>query len=247
MCFNIYNIICVNIIDYMKKSKVNLPQKLIHFKSSDKSHHQEPDYNDLANCCSPTFCLITNNVNCGKSSLMKNLLVHKNPPYERIVIYSPLGEYSSEYTDDLDCELLDNVPDFEFFDKEQRNCFIVEDCDVKSLNKQERHLLGRYFGVYASHNNIDIYCISQNLFDMLPSIRRLANIVFLFKNNDDELMTSLARKFHLKPNDLKTIFKTFTKFDSLCIDDSRSPEYHLRKNIYEIIKLPQLEIYDCGK
>ena len=90
---------------------------------------------------------------------MKNLLVHKNPPYERIVIYSPLGEYSSEYTDDLDCELLDNVPDFDFFDKEQRNCFIVEDCDVKSLNKQERHLFGRYFGVYASHNNIDIYIV----------------------------------------------------------------------------------------
>ena len=44
------------------------------------------------------------------------------------------------YTDDIDCELLDYVPDFEFFDKEQRNCFIIEDCDVKSLNKQERHL-----------------------------------------------------------------------------------------------------------
>ena len=230
----------------MKKS-VNIPQKLIHFKSSDKDTHQAPYYNDLANCCSPVFCLITNNVNCGKSSLMKNLLVNKNPHYERIVIYSPLGEYSSEYSDDVDCELIDYVPNFDFFDREQRSCFIVEDCGVKSLNKQERYLLGRFFGVFASHNNIDIYCISQNLFDMLPSIRRLANIVFLFKNNDDELVSSLARKFHIKSNDLKAIFKTFTKFDSLCIDETRKPEYRLRKNIYDLIKLQQLEICDNGK
>ena len=77
---------------------------------------------------------------------------------------------------------------------------------------------------------------------MLLSIRRLANTVFLFKNNDDELMSSLARKFHLKPNDLKAIFKTFTKFDSLVIDDTRTPEYRMRKNLFEIVKLPELEI-----
>ena len=54
-----------------------IPNKLIRFKSSDKSHHQQPDYNDLANCCSPVFCIISGNVNCGKSSLLKNLLIHK--------------------------------------------------------------------------------------------------------------------------------------------------------------------------
>ena len=144
-------------------SKSDLPKKLLHFKSSDKQHHQQPDYEDLGNCCSPVFCMITNNVNCGKSSLMKNLLVHKKPPYERIVVYSPLGEYSSEYSDDIECELLDYVPEFDFFDRDVRSCFIIEDCDRKSLSKQDRYLLGRYFGVFASHNNIDIYCISQNV------------------------------------------------------------------------------------
>ena len=72
---------------------------------------------------------------------------------------------------------------------------------------------------------------------MLPSIRRLANIVFLFKNNDDELILSLARKFHLKPQDLKNIFNSFTRYDNLCIDETRSPEFRLRKNIYEQIKV----------
>ena len=183
------------------------------------------------------FCIISGNVNCGKSSLLKNLLVHKNPHYERIVVYSPLGEATTEYSDVIDCELIDYVPDFDFFDREIRNCFIVEDCDTKYLSKDERYKLGRFFGVYVSHNNIDVFVISQNVYDLLTQIRRLANIVFLFKNNDIESMSSLARKFSIKTIDLKNIFYTFSKFDSLCIDDTRPIQYRLRKNIFQIINI----------
>ena len=91
--------------------------------------------------------------------------------------------------------------------------------------------------MYASHNNIDVFVISQNVYDLLPQIRRLANIVFLFKNNDIESMSSLARKFSIKTIDLKNIFHTFSKFDSLCIDDTRPIQYRLRKNIFQIIKI----------
>ena len=214
-----------------------LPQKLIHFKSSDKDHHQQPDMKDLANCCSFVACIIAGNVNCGKTSLLKNLLIHKKPHYERIVVYSPLGEATNEYSDVIDCELIDYVPDFDFFNRDERSCFIVEDADTKSgLSKNEKYKLGRFFGVYASHNNIDIYVISQNVYDLLPQIRRLANIVFLFKNNDMESMASIARKFSLRVNDLKSIFHTFTKFDSLTIDETR-PSMRLRKNLYESIHL----------
>ena len=181
----------------MTKNK-KLPNEIIRFKSSDKDHHQTPDYEDLANCCSPCFCIIAGNVNCGKTSLLKNLLIHKRPNYERIVVYSPLGEATTEYSDVIDCELIDFVPDFQFFNRDEKNCFIVEDCDPKSLSKQEKYTLGRFFGVFSSHNNIDIYVIAQNVFDLLPQIRRLANIVFLFKNNDLECMKSLAKKFLLK-------------------------------------------------
>lgn len=214
-----------------------LPNKIIQFKSSDKEHHQKPDLDDLANCCSPVFCIIAGNVNCGKTSLLKNLLVHKDPYYERIVVYSPLGEATCEYSDVIDCELIDYVPDFEFFDRDVRNCFIVEDCDTKSLTKDERYKLGRFFGVYASHNNIDVYVVSQNVYDLLPQIRRLANICFLFKNHDVESMSSIARKFNIRILDLKSLFHTFTNHDSLCIDETRGAKYRLRKNIFECIDL----------
>ena len=215
--------------------KIKLPNKIIKFQSSDKEHHQTPDMNDLANCCSPVFCVIAGNVNCGKTSLLKNLLVNKQPHYERIVVYSPLGEATTEYSDVIDCELVDFVPDFQFFDRDVRNCFIVEDCDTKALSKEERYKLGRFFGVYSSHNNIDIFVIAQNVYDILPQIRRLANVVFLFKNNDLECMKSLARKFSVSLDNLKTIFKTFTKYDSLCIDDSRAVKTFLRLLMFNFI------------
>ena len=212
--------------------KTELPQELIFFKSSDKDHHQQPDYTDLCNCCSPVFAIISGNVNCGETSFVKNLIAHKKPHYERIVIYSPLGEATTEYSDVLDCELLDYVPEFDYFDRDERNCFIVEDCDTKSLNKDERYKLGRFFGVYASHNNIDVFVISQNVYDLLPQIRRLANICFLFKNHDIESMSSIAGKFNIKIHDLKHIFNYVLKrkYDSLCIDEYKrnpTPEIYI--------------------
>ena len=221
-----------------KKNKI--PKQILHFKSSDKDWHQKPDMNDLGNCCSPVFCIISGNVNCGKSSLMKNLLIHKDPPYERIVIYSPLGEETSEYSDVIDCELIDEIPEFDFFDRDVRSCFIIEDTDTKALSKVDKYKLGRFFGVYASHNNIDVYCISQNVYDLLPQIRRLCNICFLFKNHDVESMSSLARKFNIKILTFKYLFNHVleSKYDSLCIDETRDPEYRLRKNIFDIITLP---------
>ena len=51
-----------------------------------------------------------------------------------------------------------------------------------------------------------------------------------------ESMASVARKFSLRVNDLKSIFHTFTKFDSLAIDETR-PTMRLRKNVYELIHL----------
>ena len=50
-------------------------------------------------------------------------------------------------------------------------------------------------------------------------------------------MKSLARKFSIRLEDLKIKFRTFTTYDSLCINDSRDARYRLRKNIYEIITL----------
>ena len=91
---------------------------------------------------------------------MKNILVHKSPVYDRIVIYTPLQE-TNEY-EDVDAELINEIPDLSFFDKDIRNCLILEDIDPKNLSKVERTRLS------ASHKNTDIYNITQDPNDLLP-------------------------------------------------------------------------------
>ena len=76
-------------------SKQQLPKKIINFNSADKDFHQKPD-EDIANFPSPVIAILFGNVNCGKSRLMKNILVHKSPVYERIVIYTPLEDDDEE-------------------------------------------------------------------------------------------------------------------------------------------------------
>ena len=87
----------------MSKTKSKLPNKIYNFKSSDKNWHQtfeDTTAKDLANFCSPYICLICNNKNCGKTKLAKNIIAHKQQPYEHIIVYSPIPD-TKEYTDDL--------------------------------------------------------------------------------------------------------------------------------------------------
>ena len=149
-------------------SKQQLPKKIINFSSADKDFHQKPDQNDIANFPSPVIAILFGNVNVGKSRTMKNILVHKSPVYERIVIYTPLeddndeeeeeeeGEEKKEYGK-VEAEYVHEIPDLSFFNKKIRNCFILEDVDPKNLSKVERVRLSKLFRVGASHKNIDIY------------------------------------------------------------------------------------------
>ena len=117
-------------------SKQQLPNKIINFNSADKDFHQKPDENDIANFPSPVIAILFGNVNCGKTRIMKNILCHKSPVYERIVIYTPLEE-TNEY-EDVDAELINEIPDLSFFDKDIRNCLILEDIYPKNLTRAQR-------------------------------------------------------------------------------------------------------------
>ena len=130
-----------------------------------------------------------------------------------------------------------------FFYKEQRNLFVCEDISPKELSKDEKSRLAKFFSFIGSHKQVDIICISQNCTDILPSMRRLANYCFLFKNHDIKHTSEIAKKINITPKQLHYIFNNIctTLFDSLLIDETRSPEYRLRKNVYQIIKLPELK------
>ena len=197
------------------KNKTNekLPQKLIPFNSADKEWHEKEDINDLANLPSPIVCIIFGNLNCGKSRTCKNILCHKSTHYERIVVYSPL-KVTDEY-DCIDSELVNEAPSIDDFDSSLRNCLILDDISTKTLNKFEKNNLTELFRVGASHNQIDIFCITQDCSDLLPICRRIANTIIMFKNNDLRHLFEIAQKFHLTVPMIKHIFTNICKIDMI--------------------------------
>ena len=96
------------------------------------------------------FSFISGNENVENTRLLTNLFIHKSPHYERAVIYSPQGEATTEYSDVIDCDLVDYAPDFDFFDSETLSCFVLEDCEPKLITKDERYKQGRFSGVDAT-------------------------------------------------------------------------------------------------
>ena len=101
---------------------------------------------DYANIPSPSFIVLSGTKNCGISSLCNNLIAHKNKPYTHICVFSPLGEDSTEYSEGIDCEMITDVRDASF-NRNDRNLFIVEDCDIKSMNKEQRCIISIFFQI----------------------------------------------------------------------------------------------------
>ena len=226
----------------MSKAKSKLPNKIYNFKSSDKDWHQtfeDTTAKDLANFCSPYICLICNNKNCGKSRTGLNIVAHKQPPYEHIVVYSPIPD-TKEYTEKIDCEMINDINDvYGKFNPEERNLFLLDDLDMKSLKKNDQKILCNFLRFECTHHQIDIIMINQSVYDLLPVARKIADYTILFGVNDQEFMRSLARRFDVELDLFKYIFKHYIteKTDSLLIDDKSPSHLRFRKNLFEIVKV----------
>jgi phage terminase small subunit len=128
------------------------------------------------------------------------------------------------------------LPDIEDIDTDKRNLIIIEDLEYKTMSREQRALLDRYFGCYSTHCNVSLYLTAQDAISIPATIRRMASHVFIWKSNDINHMAILSSRFGLTPKDLSYIFKNLltSPHDSLLIDSTR-PTCRYRKNIFEII------------
>ena len=91
------------------------------------------------------------------------------------------------------------------FDRNDRNLFIVEDCDIKSMYKKQRPIISIFFRSEGRHNQVDCIIICQNMFDNLPIVRRVCNVCFVFPCHDIQYLHSLNTLFNIPLPDLKHI------------------------------------------
>ena len=170
-----------------------LKNKLIVLPNEDKLWHEEPT-NDLISFPHPfRICLIAP-PNSGKSLILKNILLHIEPPFE--AIYLVHNDVDTQEYNNIDLEYIDNtIPSIDEFDSTRKNLLIIEDIDFKNMNKAQKTILDRHMGTNSTHKNISIMLTAQDGFNVPPSIRRMCSVLCLWKGHDLNALTIMSSRF----------------------------------------------------
>lgn len=219
------------------KIKAKLPNEIIALPNADKAFHEKwhPKRN-LLNIPHPFRCVLMGRPNVGKTTIIKNIILRANPAFKEIFVIHCDAEYTKEY-DDLGAKMLSEIPAPEEWEGKNKTMVVIDDVEIKMMDKRQRRNLDRLFGYVSTHKNISVILTAQDPFNIVPIVRRCSNLWVLWRGIDLDAMNSISRKAGLQSHQLKTIFDELmpNQKDSLWIDlTDRSPA-PMRKNGYEVI------------
>lgn len=211
-----------------------LPKKIIPLKNKDKEDHEHwYKGRDLMDFPAP-FCMYICGIrNCGKSTLIKNILARSS--FDSGMLYHFDGANTLEY-DDSDLEIIDSIPPNSEIEKEGKKVLIIEDIPYDTLSQDEKINLQGLLK-YCTHKNLSIIVTGHDFSTSFPAqVRRLFNIFILYKVPDVSSLGSIGTKVGIKNSDFIDLFKLCeSDHDNICIDLTKSSPAPLRFNIYKKI------------
>lgn len=217
--------------------KYKLPNELIVIPNPDKSWHAKwTPKTGMLNLPHPFRGVLMGPPNSGKTLIIKNILLHADPPFEEVFVVHCDAEFTKEY-DDVEATMLSEIPAPEEWEGLVKTLVIIDDIELTQMKKDQKRNLDRLFGFVSTHKNISVLLTSQEVFSIPPIVRRCSNLWVLWRMNDLDSMSRTARKCGLSADALKSIFDNVMdkKTDSLWVDMTDKSPYPLRKNGFTII------------
>lgn len=227
-----------------KKKIVPLPNALVILENPDKTWHEQWTVKrGILNFPHPTRIVLAGPPNRGKTNVIKNLILHQNPPFEKIIVVHISPEFTHEYDDLMDSDdvfkMVGAIPPFKEFTDGLKTLVILEDLNFKGMKPDQKFRINRLFGNWSTHNGISVYATTQDWFAMHPDVKRLSNVFILWEGVDRRSMSQIALKVGLTADHLKRLFSlTKVKFDSIWMDLTAGSPFPLRMNGFQII--PQI-------
>jgi hypothetical protein len=225
-----------------KKPLPRVPKAIIPIHSSDKRHIEvwdEKRARDLANFPSPFRMLLLGVPNCGKTSTIKNLVMHARPRFQRVYVIHPDIEYSKEYDDLEATDMFSDIPDLKFWcdineGNYKKTLCILDDLEFEKNAKQRLENLTVLFRYASSHKGISIMLAHQNFFSVPIIVKKLSNIYVCWKPQALNEMAMIENRVGLEAGVMRDLFATVaTKpTDSICIDRTRDTPAPVRINIF---------------
>ena len=218
-------------------SKNTLPKEIIALPNIDKQFHEKWNQKrDMLNIAHPFRGVFLGPPNCGKGTVVTNILLRAKPEFEEIFVIHCDPEYTKEW-ESIGATMLDDIPAPEEWEGKVKTLVILDDLEYKGMNKQTRRNLDRLWGFCSTHKHISCCLLAQDAFNVPPIIRRCSNLWVLWKINDLDSMSACARKTGMKVDEFRYIFDNFIKdtHDSLWIDQTHKTPYPLRINGYNLL------------
>jgi hypothetical protein len=231
-----------------RRRRKRLPNALIPIPNADKGFHEKwkPGRN-LLNIPHPFRAVCLGPPNCGKSTLVKNIILRAKPQFEQVMVIHCDPDYTNEYND-VGAEMLHEIPAPQEWEGDCKTLVVLDDLEFKGASKDQKRNLDRLFGFVSTHKDISCILCSQDAFNVPPIVRRCSNLWVLWRSPDIDSMATCARKSGLGASALRNIFDSplFTykengrsvrkPHDSLWIDMTDKTPAPLRKNGFTKIR-----------
>ena len=220
-----------------KKRNIRLPNKILALPNVDKTFHEKwYKGRNMLNVPHPFRAVCLGPPNCGKGTVVKNVLMRAKPPFQEVYCIHCDPEYTKEW-DDCDAQMMSQIPPPEEWKGEVKTLVIIDDLDLKGLSKVQTKNLSRLYGFVATHKNVSVILCSQDAFNVPPIVRRCSNLWIMWKINDLDAMSAVSRKSGMSSSNFNSIFNQLMmdQHDSLWIDCTNKSPYPLRKNGYTLI------------
>jgi hypothetical protein len=220
-----------------KKKKVKLPKKIIPTGNLDKDGFADAwkEGRDPLDIPTPFRCVLSGPPSSGKSCVIKNILARCD--FDEIYLVH-VDDTTQEYND-IEIAWQDtSLPPLDMMKgaRDIKKCLIVEDMDLTSMGKEERHILDRLFGNVSSHSNLTIFYTSQDPLSVPLCARRTSNVFVIYKQPDLLALNMMASRTGYRQDDYQQFFKHCKNpHDFLMIDTTKQTPYPLRLNAYQML------------
>lgn len=223
-----------------------LPKRLIVLENQDKKFHEKwyegRDPLDFPHPFRMMFCA---KPHCGKTNCIKNIIMRAaqgRKPFAKIVVIHCDPDSTNEYND-VDSELFHHIPHVQDIKGDEKTLVILEDLAYIDMPKEERSRLERLFGYVSTHKNISCMLTGQDIFRVIPTVRRCANVFVLWKSHDMDMIRTVSRKTGFKTHVLENMMNELciSNHDSIWIDNTDNSPYPVRTNGYTPVDITKYD------